>query len=223
MNEPASFNGELPQDVVFTDEDRKANHAKMHNVYGHLMSKATYEGLKELDKKRPFVITRACYAGSQKYATFWTGDNQSLWAHLAMAIPQMCNMGLSGLSFIGTDVGGFGADTTGELLARWVQVGCFSPLFRNHSAKGTIQQEPWVFGDEVLSIYKKYVELRYRLLPYLYDLFYEEEKTGIPIIRPLVLHYEEDKETHEMNGEFLFGESMLVAPVVMSIGFQVES
>lgn len=214
MNEPASFNGELPQDVVFTDEDRKANHAKMHNVYGHLMSKATYEGLKELDKKRPFVITRACYAGSQKYATFWTGDNQSLWAHLAMAIPQMCNMGLSGLSFIGTDVGGFGADTTGELLARWVQVGCFSPLFRNHSAKGTIQQEPWVFGDEVLSIYKKYVELRYRLLPYLYDLFYEEEKTGIPIIRPLVLHYEEDKETHEMNGEFLFGDSMLVAPVV---------
>ena len=213
MNEPASFNGELPKDVVFTDEDREANHAAMHNVYGHLMSKATYEGLKKWDKKRPFVITRACYAGSQKYTTFWTGDNQSLWAHLQMAIPQMCNMGLSGLSFIGTDVGGFGADATGELLARWVEVGCFSPLFRNHCSKGSIHQEPWLFGDEVLAIYKKYVELRYRLLPYLYDLFYEGEQTGMPIIRPLVLHYEKDKETYEMNSEFLFGENILVAPV----------
>lgn len=213
MNEPASFNGELPQDVVFTDEDREITHAEMHNVYGHLMSKATYEGLKKWDQKRPFVITRACYAGSQKYTTFWTGDNQSLWAHLQMAIPQLCNMGLSGLSFVGTDVGGFGADTTGELLARWVQVGCFSPLFRNHCAKGNINQEPWLFGDEVREIYKKYVELRYRLLPYLYDLFREEEQTGMPVMRPLVLHYEKDPETFTKNDEFLFGERILVAPV----------
>mgnify|MGYP001079491762 CR=1 FL=1 len=213
MNEPASFNGELPQDVVFTDEDREITHAEMHNIYGHLMSKATYEGLKKWDQKRPFVITRACYAGSQKYTTFWTGDNQSLWAHLQMAIPQLCNMGLSGLSFVGTDVGGFGADTTGELLARWVQVGCFSPLFRNHCAKGNINQEPWLFGDEVREIYKKYVELRYRLLPYLYDLFREEEQTGMPVMRPLVLHYEKDPETFTKNDEFLFGERILVAPV----------
>lgn len=214
MNEPASFHGELPQDVVFTDEDQKTTHAKMHNVYGHLMSKATYKGLKELTGKRPFVITRACYAGSQKYTTVWTGDNQSLWPHLQMAIPQLCNLGLSGFAFAGTDVGGFGADCTAELLCRWVQVGIFSPLFRNHSSNGSIYQEPWQFGEETVKIYRKFVELRYRLLPYFYDLFYECEKTGLPVMRPLVLHYEKDANTWNLNDEFLVGENLLVAPVV---------
>lgn len=214
MNEPASFRGELPLDVQFTDEDRNTTHAAMHNIYGHLMAKATYEGLKRHDGRRPFVITRACYSGSQKYTTAWTGDNQSLWDHLRMAIPQMCNMGLSGLVFIGTDVGGFGADVTPELLSRWVQVGCFSPLFRNHSSKGSIRQEPWLFGQETLDINRKYIELRYRLLPYLYDLFHETEQNGMPVIRPLVLHYEQDHNTWNLNDEFLFGERMLVAPVV---------
>lgn len=214
MNEPASFRGELPLDVVFTDEDQPTTHAAMHNIYGHLMAKATYEGLKRHDGRRPFVITRACYSGSQKYTTAWTGDNQSLWEHLRMAIPQMCNMGLSGLVFIGTDVGGFGADVTPELLSRWVQVGCFSPLFRNHSSKGSTRQEPWLFGQETLDINRKYIELRYRLLPYLYDMFHETEQSGMPVIRPLVLHYEQDKNTWNMNDEFLFGEQMLVAPVV---------
>ncbi len=214
MNEPASFNGPLPDDIVFTDEDRPSTHAKLHNVYGHNMAKATYEGWKSLTGKRPFVITRACYAGSQKYTTAWTGDNQSLWTHLRMAIPQQCNLGLSGMAFVGTDIGGFGADTTPELMARWVQVGCFSPLFRNHCAKGSMNQEPWLFGEEVLSIYRKYVELRYSLLPYFYDLCRVCEQTGLPIIRPLVLHYENDKNVRNMNDEFLVGESLLVAPVV---------
>lgn len=214
MNEPASFRGELPEDVVFTDEDAVSNHAAMHNVYGHLMAKATYEGLKKYDGRRPFVITRACYSGSQKYTTAWTGDNQSLWEHLRMAIPQMCNLGLSGMAFVGTDVGGFGADVTPELLARWVEVGCFSPLFRNHSSKGSINQEPWLFGEEVLAINRKYITLRYKLLPYLYDLFWECEKNGLPPFRPLVLHYEKDEEVKNLNGEFLFGERILVAPVV---------
>ncbi len=214
MNEPASFRGELPGDVIFTDEDEVSNHEAVHNVYGHLMSKASYEGWKEYDKRRPFVITRACYSGSQKYATSWTGDNQSLWEHLQMAIPQMCNMGLSGLAFIGTDVGGFGADVTPELLCRWVEVGCFSPLFRNHSSRGSVRQEPWLFGEETLAVNKKYIELRYRILPYFYDLFWECESKGLPLVRPLVLHYEHDEEVKNMNGEFLLGEHLLVAPVV---------
>lgn len=214
MNEPASFNGPLPDDIVFTDEDRSSTHAEMHNVYGHNMAKATYEGWKKLTGKRPFVITRACYGGSQKYTTAWTGDNQSLWSHLRMAIPQQCNLGLSGMSYIGTDVGGFGADATPELLARWVQVGCFSPLFRNHCAKGSMNQEPWLFGDEVLSIYRKYVKLRYSLLPYFYDLCRVCEQTGLPVIRPLVLHYENDINVRNINDEFLVGESLLVTPVV---------
>ena len=214
MNEPASFRGELPADVVFHDEDRKTSHAEMHNVYGHYMSRATFEGLQKLTDKRPFVITRAAYAGTQKYSTVWTGDNQSLWSHLQMMVPQLCNLGMSGFAFAGTDIGGFGADTTPELLTRWIEAACFSPLFRNHSCKGTRRQEPWQFGDEVVSIYRKYVKLRYRFLPYLYDLFYQGEKTGLPVMRPLVLHYEEDRETYNMNGEFLVGENLLVAPVL---------
>ena len=214
MNEPASFHGELPKDVVFHDEDRVTNHAEMHNVYGHLMSKSTFEGLQQQTGKRPFVITRACYAGTQKYSTVWTGDNQSLWAHLQMVIPQLCNLGLSGFAFCGTDVGGFGADCTPELLARWVEAACFSPLFRNHAAKGTVSQEPWRFGQEVEDINRKYIELRYRFLPYLYDLFYQGETTGLPVMRPLVLHYPQDENVRNLNSEFLVGETLLVAPIL---------
>lgn len=214
MNEPASFNGPLPDDVVFSENDKPVPHKKAHNVYGHQMAKATYEGLKAYDGRRPFVITRACYAGTQKYSTVWTGDNQSLWAHLQMAIPQLCNLGLSGVTFAGTDIGGFGSDTTPELLTRWIQVGCFSPLFRNHSAGGTRHQEPWVFGDKVMDIYRKYVKLRYHFIPYYYDLFHEQEKTGMPVMRPLVLMYPQDLEVRDMNDEFMIGPNILVAPVV---------
>ncbi|MGN0298735.1 MAG: glycoside hydrolase family 31 protein [Lachnospiraceae bacterium] len=215
MNEPASFRGELPQDVVFSwKEGESSTHAKMHNVYGHLMSKATYEGLKKYDGRRPFVITRACYAGSQKYSTAWTGDNHSIWAHLQMAVPQLCNLGLSGMAYVGTDIGGFGSDTTPELLSRWIEVGCFSPLCRNHSCKGSIYQEPWRFDEQTLTINRKYISLRYRLLPYFYDLFRELELKGLPILRPLVLHYQNDPEVKNCNDEFMVGEHILVAPVL---------
>lgn len=214
MNEPASFRGELPSDVVFHHEERTTNHAEMHNVYGHFMSRGTFEGIKELTGKRPFVITRACYAGTQKYSTVWTGDNQSLWEHIQMVIPQLCNLGISGFSFCGTDIGGFGADVTPELLCRWVEAAMFSPLFRNHAAMGTRRQEPWYFEKEVVDINRKYIELRYQFLPYIYDLFYKGEKTGLPVMRPLVLHYTNDPETYNLNGEFLVGENLLVAPVL---------
>ncbi len=214
MNEPASFRGELPEDIVFSDEERITNHKEIHNVYGHFMSKAAYEGLIKAGCDRPFVITRACFAGTQKYSTIWTGDNQSLWSHLQMLIPQLCNLGLSGFAFCGTDVGGFGADCTPELLCRWVEAACFSPLFRNHSSKGSRRQEPWQFGEEVVRIYRKYVELRYRFLPYLYDLFYQGLESGLPVMRPLVLHYEDDPEVYNLNSEFLVGENVLAAPVL---------
>ena len=118
------------------------------------------------------------------------------------------------MPFVGTDVGGFGSDTTPELLCRWVQVGCFSPFFRNHSAMGTRRQEPWQFNEEVLGIYRKYVKLRYKLLPYIYDLFFKGEQTGEPIMRPLVYHYEKEEAAKACNDEFMLGESILVAPVV---------
>lgn len=214
MNEPASFNGELPEDVVFYAEERKACHSEIHNVYGHNMARATYAGLKEQTGKRPFIITRACYSGSQKYTMAWTGDNQSLWAHLQMAIPQICNLGLSGMPYVGTDIGGFGADTTKELLCRWIELGSLSPFCRNHCSFGNREQEPWSFDEETTDIYRKYVKLRYALLPYLYDLFRQEEESGLPLMRPMVMQFEKDEETRNMNGQFMLGESLLAAPVV---------
>lgn len=214
MNEPASFKGPLPNDVVFSSEDKDYLHEEVHNVYGHLMAKATYEGLAKTNK-RPYIITRACYAGSQKYTTAWTGDNHSIWAHLQMAPVQLCNLGLSGMPFVGTDVGGFGSHCTKELMARWVMVGAFSPLFRNHSAMGTKYQEPWQFDQELTDIYRKYVELRYQLIPYYYDLFRLHEQTGYPVMRPVVFNYENDEVTYNLNDEFMVGDNILVSPVVV--------
>ncbi|OPJ62185.1 glycoside hydrolase family 31 protein [Clostridium chromiireducens] len=214
MNEPASFKGPLPDDVMFDNDGIPVTHKEVHNVYGHMMAKATYEGLKKATGKRPFIVTRACYAGTQKYSTIWTGDNQSTWEHLRMSIPMLMNLGLSGMAFCGTDVGGFGHDCSAELLSRWVQVGTFTPLFRNHSAMGTRDQEPWAFDESTEEINKKYIKLRYKLIPYIYDSMWNCSKNGAPIIRPLLFNYQNDKNTYEINDEFLCGENILVAPVV---------
>ena len=213
MNEPASFNGPLPDDVMFNNDGLEVQHKEVHNVYGHYMSKSTYEGIKEHTGKRPFVITRACYAGTQKYSTVWTGDNQSLWDHLRMSLPMLMNLGLCGMAFCGADIGGFSFDCTEELLSRWVQVGAFTPLFRNHSRDFTRDQEPWAFDEKTEEINRKYIKLRYKLLPYIYDLMWQAEKTGLPVIRPLLLNYQEDCNTYEMNDEFLCGDNILVAPI----------
>lgn len=214
MNEPASFNGLLPDDIKFNDDGNIVNHKEIHNIYGHMMDKATYEGIKEATNKRPFVVTRASYSGTQKYSTVWTGDNQSTWEHLRMSLPMLMNLGLSGFSFCGTDVGGFGYDATSELLSRWVQVGAFTPLFRNHTNIYSRDQEPWAFDKVTEDIYRKYVKLRYRIIPYIYDNFKKGEESGLPLIRPLLLEYQYDRETYEINDQFLCGENILVAPVV---------
>lgn len=214
MNEPASFNGPLPENVKFENDGEAMLHKEAHNIYGHLMSKSTYKGLKNLTGKRPFVITRACYAGSQKYSTVWTGDNQSLWEHLRMSLPMLMNLGISGFSFAGTDIGGFGFDTTPELLTRWYQASLFAPLYRNHSSQGTRDQEPWAFDISTEKNIKKYIKLRYKFIPYIYDLIKNEEKDGLPVIRPLFIHYENDSNTYNLNDQYLAGENIMVAPVV---------
>ena len=214
MNEPATFAGAIPDNIVFPGDQKDYTHDEAHNIYGHYMAKATYESIKDFDGRRPFVITRACFAGSQKFSTVWTGDNHSLWAHLQMSIPQVCNLGLSGLAFCGVDIGGFGGDVTKELLIRWVQAACFFPLFRNHSAVGTRRQEPWTFDRETVLIYRRYVKMRYRFIPYLYDLFFRHQIDGSPVIRPLVYHYPDDIETYNINDQYMVGANLLVAPLV---------
>jgi alpha-glucosidase len=190
-------------------------HAAFHNAYGMQMARATYEGLGRLrPNARPFVLTRSGYAGVQRYAAVWTGDNRSEWAHLRLAARMCLGMGMSGLPFVGFDAGGFWLDATGELLVRFTQLGAFFPFFRNHAAMGTKAQEPWEFGVHVEALLREALELRYRMLPYLYTAFAQAARDGSPISRPLVYAWPEDTSLANVEDEFLFGEALLIAPVL---------
>lgn len=217
MNEPSVFDTEsktLDLDVLHNLDGTMKRHEEVHNLYGIAMCEATYEGLKRLTKKRPFVLTRSGYAGIQKYAVVWTGDNRSSWEHLEMAIPMCLNLSLSGVVLCGTDIGGFMDNTTEELLIRWFQLGVFMPFFRNHSSIGLKYQEPWRFGERAETIIKRYIELRYELIRYIYSEVYKSHKTGLPVMRPMVFEYEEDPETYHLHDQYLFGKNLLIAPIL---------
>jgi alpha-glucosidase len=217
MDEPALFvplQSTMPGDVVHPGGGDPKLHAQIHNVYGSLMARAAHEGLARLrPDRRPFVITRAGFAGLQRHALQWTGDNSSWWEHLWMSMPQLQNLGLSGVSFCGVDIGGFFGDCNGELLARWTEFGIFQPFCRNHSCKGTAPQEPWAFGEPWESVCRDMLELRMRLLPYLYSAFEEAVRCGAPILRPLLFEHPDDPVTYTVDDEFLFGDALLVAPI----------
>lgn len=217
MNEPAVWGKAFPLEVLMDDGGRRSSQKRMHNLYGFLMAKAAYEELRRTDPAhRPFVLTRAGFSGVQRYAAVWTGDNVASWEHLALAVRMMLGLGLSGYAFNGTDVGGFVGTPSPELYARWIEVGTFSPLFRTHTAANTPSQEPWSFGEQVEEISRRYIALRYRLLPYLYTLFWEAHRTGSPILRPLFWHFQQDSLAYqpEWQHEFLVGDRLLAAPVV---------
>jgi alpha-glucosidase len=204
----------MPGDVVHPGGGRPRLHAEVHNAYGSLMASATREGLERArPERRPFVISRAGYAGLQRHALQWTGDNSSWWEHVWMGMPQLQNLGLSGIAWAGTDIGGFFGDCTGELLARWTEFGIFQPFCRNHSAMGTAPQEPWAFGEPWEGLCREMLRLRMRLVPYLYTLFDECHRTGAPILRPLLFEHPEDSTTYTADDEFLFGSALLVAPI----------
>jgi alpha-glucosidase len=216
MNEPAVFNwpGKTMPSHVTHGPGGCYSHERVHNVYALEMAKATYQGLTRLKpQERPFVLTRAGFAGIQRYSAVWLGDNSSWWEHLAAVIPMCLGMGLSGVAFVGTDIGGFVDDCQPELLARWTQLGALIPFCRNHSAVDTRHQEPWVFGTEIEDICRDYIRLRYRLLPYLYNLFRQASLTGLPLWRPLVMNYPQDPMTWRLDDQCLVGDDILVAPV----------
>ncbi|MBT2680579.1 glycoside hydrolase family 31 protein [Bacillus sp. ISL-35] len=217
MNEPAVFNETKTMDlkVMHKNDGNPKTHRELHNLYGLLMGEATYEGMKaQLDGKRPFLLTRAGFAGVQRYSTVWTGDNRSFWEHLQMSLPMCMNLGMSGVPFCGPDVGGFAHDTTGQLLTRWTQVGMFTPYFRHHSVLESIRQEPWSFGEEYEKIIRKYIQERYVWLPYLYTLFRVASLTGVPVMRPLVFEFPEDKHTFNLSNQFMIGSDVIVAPIM---------
>lgn len=215
MNEPAVFGaGTFPNDVRHNYDGHQGSHRKAHNVYGMQMVRATYEGLRIHQKnKRPFTITRAGYSGVQRYASVWTGDNVATWEHLKMAALQLQRLSISGISFCGTDIGGFSGEPDGELFTRWIQMGVFSPFMRAHSAGDTPEREPWSFGERYEAINRKFIELRYRLLPYIYSAFWEHHRYGFPILRPVVMLEQNDPINHVREDEFTFGDKILVSPV----------
>jgi alpha-glucosidase len=218
MNEPADFesrDGEKWKDVVNFDNGENSKHNKMRNLFALLECKATYEGLSRLrPNERPYIITRSGYAGIQRYATMWTGDSPSTWSAMELSIPMFQTLGLCGQPFVGSDCGGYQGRCNGELLTRWYQIGFLSPFFRNHHAVDFYDQEPWRFGKKYEDIIRKYVKLRYRIMPYLYTVLAEAHATGLPWIRPLILEYQNDYNVLNIDDEFLVGENLLVAPVV---------
>lgn len=220
MNEPAVF--ETPTKTMPLDNRhridsddfnaRDAIHSEIHNVYGMQNTRGTFEGMQRLRPNvRPYVMTRASYAGGQRYAATWTGDNSSTWDHLRLCVQQLTNLGLSGFSYSGCDVGGFVGGASPELLTRWYEIAAFTPVFRNHSAHDAPRMEPWVDGPEHLAIRRKFIEERYRLMPYLYALAEQNARIGDPLMRPVFYDYPDAlKADCDQSLTFTVGRDLLV-------------
>ncbi|MDR7134007.1 alpha-glucosidase [Lysobacter niastensis] len=222
MNEPSVFRvpgNTMSLDAVHRlDDGDKRDHRAIHNVYGMLNARATYEGLLKLQPdQRPFVLTRAAYAGAQRYAATWTGDNTASWHHLAQSTPNLLSLGLSGYAMAGDDIGGFIGSPPPDLLTRWFQLGAFNPVFRNHAATDTRPHEAWVDGPAHEALRRQAIEQRYRLMPYLYTAAEENARTGLPIMRPVFLQYPQAESFYGNDRDFLFGADLFVAPVASEL------
>ena len=217
MNEPAAWGQAIPDIVQFNDQGYGADMKKIHNVYALEEARSTFIGIKkEFPDSRPFILTRAGFSGIQRYAAVWTGDNMATEEHLKLACVMPQGMGISGITFCGTDVGGFFGAPTPNLYTRWMQLGAFTPFFRQHSIIDQKDKEPWAFGDQVEVWVKNIITLRYEMLPFFYTEFYNASKTGLPIMRPMFLNFQNDDECYStgVQYQFMIGENLLVAPVV---------
>jgi len=219
MNEPAAFTawGEptLPLPTQYRLEGLGGNHKQVNNLYGLLMNKAGCEGLMEHQpEKRPWLLSRSGWAGNQRYAWNWTGDVNTSWETLRQTLTTMLNLGLSGIPYTGSDIGGFGGHPSPELFTRWFQLAAFTPFFRGHSATGTPRREPWVYGEPYTSIVREFLNLRYHLMPYLYTLAWKSHQTGHPLMRPLFWSYGSDPTMADVPDQYLLGEDLLVIPIM---------
>ncbi|MEP6904665.1 MAG: TIM-barrel domain-containing protein [Gemmatimonadales bacterium] len=218
MNEPASFGGQTISDLVQFDGDgHPGTHLEYHNQYGTLMARATFEGFRRLrPERRPFVITRAAYAGVQRYSTIWTGDNTSSWDHLRLALPMILGLGLSGIPFAGSDIGGFIGSPDAELYSRWLQSAALVPFARTHAMIGTPRREPWSYGPVNERANRATIRLRYKMMPALYTAYYQHTQQGSPVARPIFWNALTDSAALATENEFLLGDHILVAPVLDS-------
>ena len=218
MNEPAVWvhpQDSMPLDTRHDGEGQPTDHREAHNVYGLLNSRSTFEGLARLrPDARPFVLTRSTFAGGQRYAAVWPGDNTADWSSLRQSLPTLMGLGLGGFAFVGADIGGFAHYPSPELFTRWIQAGVFNPFMRAHTEAATPDQEPWSFGERYEAVNKRAIELRYELLPQIYNVMEEASRTGLPAMRPMFLEYPEDPQTWSRDDQHFFGADLLVAPVL---------
>ncbi|MBB6500302.1 TIM-barrel domain-containing protein [Pedobacter cryoconitis] len=214
MNEIATWGNKMPSNVLFNYDGALASHKQAHNVYGLQMARSSYEGAKASMNKRPFILTRAGYAGLQRYTAIWTGDNRPEEDHMLLGVRLLNSLGLSGVPFTGMDIGGFIGTPSNSLFARWIQIGAFNPYFRNHAAVNTQSSEPWTHGEEVLEISRNYINLRYKLMPYLYSTFFEATQNGLPVMRTLAIDYTFDAKVFDTSfqNQYLFGKAFMVLP-----------
>ena len=214
MNEISTWGQKMPNNVLFDFDGAPTTHKQGHNVYGMQMVRSSYEGMKAATGQRPFMLTRAGFAGMQRYSAIWTGDNRAEENHMLLDVRLLNSLSVSGVPFTGVDVGGFTGVPTPSRYARWMQIGAFNPYFRNHSAYNTKAAEPWSFGENVLDIARNYVNLRYRLMPYLYSAFADAAASGEPVMRSLAIDYTHDANIYNLvfQSQYLFGKAFLVAP-----------
>jgi alpha-glucosidase len=214
MNEIATWGQKMPNNILFDYDGNKTTHKQGRNIYGMQMSRSSYEGAREGTEKRPFLLSRAGYAGLQRYAAMWTGDNTSEDHHMLLGVRLLNSLGICGIPFTGMDIGGFLGNPSRELYARWIQIGSFTPYFRNHAGSNSKASEPWTYGEHVLNISRNYISLRYRLLPYLYSTFFESTQNGLPIMRSLAISHTHDPKIYDpkFQNQYLFGEAFLVVP-----------
>ncbi len=215
MNEPAVWGRSIPDLIEFDYDQNPTTHKQAHNIYGMQMARATDEGVEQLLKheQRHFVLTRSAFAGMQRHAAVWTGDNCADESHLLLGMRLVANLGLVGVPFAGNDVGGFIGECSADLFARWIAVGCFTPFFRCHTMINSRDAEPYSFGEEAEDIARNFIQLRYRLLPYIYACFYEATQTGMPLNRSLAIDYTFDNFIYTYSNEFLFGNNLLICPI----------
>ncbi len=195
-----------------TVDGKKIRHDKVHNLYGYNMTRAAAEGLQEIDNNRRYLLfSRSSYIGMHRYGGIWTGDNMSWWSHLLLNIKMMPSLNMCGFLYTGADIGGFGANTTRELLLRWLAFGIFTPLMRNHSAEGTRRQECYQF--EKIEQFKHLIEIRYRLIPYIYSEYMKAALQYDMYFKPLSFVYQSDEIAKEIEDQLLIGNEIMIAPV----------
>ena len=194
-------------------EGQSIRHDKVHNLFGFYMTKAAGEALRKMEpNKRILLFSRSSYIGMHRYGGVWTGDNKSWWSHLLLSLQQMPALNMCGFLYSGSDIGGFGADCTEDLMARWLSLAILTPLYRNHACAGTRLQELYQFQN--LESFRKIIELRYALIPYIYSEFMKAAVKNEMYFRPLSFIWSKDSRAYEVEDQIVVGESIMLAPVV---------